>query len=104
MPDAYQTLGVPSDADDAAIRKRYLELVREFPPEQHPERFAAVRSAFEKIRTLDGRAKYWLFHRAGEDTIEGIIEELACKTSRQRFTLTQLTTVAFDPQLGYHSS
>ena len=35
--DPYAALDLPADADDAAIRRRYLELVREFPPDHHPE-------------------------------------------------------------------
>ena len=31
--------------EDETIRRRYLELVREFPPERHPTRFAAIRAA-----------------------------------------------------------
>src|SRR6476661_5346119 len=57
MPaDPFMTLGVPLDATDADIRKRYLELTVQFPPEQHPDRFAAIRAAYEKVRTLDAPA------------------------------------------------
>ncbi len=42
MIDAYETLGLPNDADEAQIRTRYLELVREFPPDRAPERFAEI--------------------------------------------------------------
>lgn len=88
--DPFTTLGVPPDADDAAIRRRYLELTVQFPPEHHPEKFAAHRAAYEKIRTLDARAKYRLFERGTEDTIEAIIEEAECLSSRPRPSLDQL--------------
>jgi curved DNA-binding protein CbpA len=94
MPNPYDVLGLPPDADDAAVRRKYLELTREFPPEQHPERFAAVRAAYEKLKTLDARARYWLFERGSEDTIEAIIEETACRTPRRRFGLKQLLSAA----------
>ena len=94
MPDPYTTLGVPTDADDAAIRARYLALTREFPPEQHPERFAAVRAAYEKLRDVDARARYWLFERGSEDTIDAVIEEATCRTPRPRFGLARLLTTA----------
>lgn len=90
MPDPYTVLGLPADADDAAVRKRYLELTVQFPPEQHPEKFAAVRAAYEKVRTLDSRARHRLFERGTEDTIEAIIEEAECTTPRPRPTLDQL--------------
>ena len=83
MADPYIVLGVAADADDDAIRRRYLELAREFTPEQHPDRFAAVRAAYEKIKTLENRVQHRLFERGKDDTIESIIEEAACRTPRR---------------------
>ena len=91
MPDPYTVLGVPADADDDAIRRRYLELARTFTPEQHPETFAAVRAAYEKVRTLDARAAYRLVDAGKEDTIDALIEEAACRTPRPRVSLQALT-------------
>ena len=95
MPDPYTVLELPPDADDAAVRKRYLELTVQFPPEQHPERFAGVRAAYEKLRTLDARVKYRLFERGTEDTIEAIIEDAECTTPRPRPSLEQLLKAVF---------
>ena len=61
MTDPFQVLESPPDADDAAIRARYLELVRRWPPEQAPERFAAVRAAYEQVRDRDARLRHRLF-------------------------------------------
>lgn len=94
MPDPYTVLGIPPDADDEAIRNRYLELARQFPPEQHPERFATVRAAYEKVKDLDGRVRYRLFEAGREDTIEAIIEEAACRVPRKRVGLQALLTLA----------
>jgi len=91
MPDPYTVLGVPPDADDDAVRRRYLELARTFPPEQHPEKFAAARAAYDKLKTLDARAAYRLFEAGKEDTIDALIEEAACRTPRPRVTLQALT-------------
>jgi curved DNA-binding protein CbpA len=90
MADPYTVLGIGDDADDAAIRLRYLALAREFTPEQHPERFAAVRAAYEKIKTLDDRARHRLLEAGTEHTMESIIEEAACKAPRRRAGLTEL--------------
>jgi curved DNA-binding protein CbpA len=100
MTDPFATLDLPPDADDAAVRKRYLELTLAFPPEQHPERFAAVRAAYEKIRTLDARVKYKLFEQGSENTIEAIIEEAECTTPRPRPSLDQLTAAAIPLKPG----
>lgn len=98
MPDPYTILGMPPDADDEAIRRRYLELTRQFPPEQHPERFAAVRGAYEKVKDLEARVRYRLFEAGKEDTIEAIIEEAACRVSRKRVGLQALVVAAIPPR------
>lgn len=90
VKDPYTVLGIGPDADDEAIRRRYLELIRAFPPEQHPEAFAAIRAAYEKVRDIDARARYRLFEAGREDTIEAIIEEVACRTPRRRIGLKDL--------------
>jgi curved DNA-binding protein CbpA len=100
MPDPYTVLDLPPDADDAAVRKRYLELTLKYPPEQHPEKFAAVRAAYEKVRTLDARVKYKLFEQGSENTIEAIIEEAECTTPRPRPSLEQLIAAAVPAKPG----
>lgn len=97
MANPYTVLGVPADADDEAIRRRYLDLARQYPPEQHPEQFAAVRAAYEKIKDLDGRVRYRLFESGAGDTIEAIIEEAACRTPRRRVGLDALLTTVLPP-------
>jgi curved DNA-binding protein CbpA len=95
VPDPYTILDVPPDADDEAIRRRYLELARQFTPEQHPERFAAIRHAYEQLKDLESRVRYRLFDAGKEDTIESLIEEAACRTPRRRISLKDLLAAAF---------
>ncbi len=45
-----KVLGVPKDASEAEIRARYLELVKQFPPERDPDKFRAVQAAFEAAK------------------------------------------------------
>jgi hypothetical protein len=40
-------LGLPRDASEQDVRRRYLELVREFPPEQNPTRFQEIHAAYK---------------------------------------------------------
>lgn len=94
MPDPYQVLNLPVDVEDEAVRVRYLELVRQFPPEQFPEQFAKIRDAYDQIRTLDARALYRLFKVGADDTMDAIIEDLTCSTTRPRPTLKQLIEMA----------
>jgi curved DNA-binding protein CbpA len=87
MSDPYRILALPPDADDEAIRRRYLELVRQFPPEHHPERFAAIRQAYESLRDLDTRLRYRLFEAGKNESVEALIEEVSCRNQRPRLTL-----------------
>ena len=98
MSDPYETLGVTVEADDAAIRHRYLELAREFPPEQHPARFAAIRAAYETIKTLETRATYRLLDFGREDTIESIIDDAMNQTPRRRAGLNALVATMYTSQ------
>jgi curved DNA-binding protein CbpA len=90
MSDPWEVLGLAADADDDTIRRRYLELVRQFPPEQHPERFAAIRHAYESLRDLGTRLRYSLFEAGKNDSVDAIVEELACRSKRRRVPLGTL--------------
>jgi len=45
--DPFQVLGLSRDAGEAEVRARYLELVKQFPPEREPEKFREIRSAYD---------------------------------------------------------
>jgi curved DNA-binding protein CbpA len=95
MTDPYAVLGLPADADDEAIRRRYLELVKQFSPEHHPEKFAQVRRAYEMLRDLETRLKHRLFEAGKTDSIDAILEDLTtCRTTRRRLTLQALMNAA----------
>jgi curved DNA-binding protein CbpA len=49
MRDPFTVLGVNEDAGDAEIRRRYLALVRDYPPDRAPERFREYRAAYEAL-------------------------------------------------------
>jgi len=97
MADPYQVLGLPADAGDEAIRARYLELVRQFSPEHEPEKFAAIRAAYESLRDLDTRLRHRLFQAGQNESIDAIIEELTCRSSRQRHSLETLLALVTKP-------
>ena len=97
MDDPHILLGLPADADDEAIRRRYLELVRRFSPEHHPERFTAIRAAYERLRDRNARVRYRLLEAGRKETIESIVEEIACRSSRRRMSLKTLLGVLLKP-------
>jgi curved DNA-binding protein CbpA len=93
VSNPYAVLGLPPDSDDEAIRRRYLELVRRFSPEHHPEKFAAVRAAYESLRDLNTRLRYRLFEAGTEESVDAIIEEIACRKARRQLSLETLLSV-----------
>ncbi len=48
--DPFQTLGLPQDADEQAVRARYLELVKQHPPERDPDKFREIQAAYDASR------------------------------------------------------
>jgi curved DNA-binding protein CbpA len=97
MADPYQVLGLDANSDDAAIRKRYLELVKQFTPEHHPEKFAAVRAAYESLRDLTTRVRHRLFEAGKNESLDAIIEELECPKQRRRVSLQNLLMLVRRP-------
>ena len=59
--DPYAVLGVDRTSDEAAIKRAYFRLVREYPPEREPERFQQIRAAYDQVRTAEARSQTELF-------------------------------------------
>ena len=97
MTDPYAVLGLSADSDDETIRRRYLELVRQFSPEHHPEKFDAIRRAYESLRDLETRLRHRLFEAGRSDSIDAILEDLACRTPRRRMPLQALVSAVQKP-------
>jgi preprotein translocase subunit Sec63 len=60
--DPFTVLGVGEDAGDDEIKRRYLALVRSFPPDREPERFQAYRAAYEALCDERKRLEVKLLH------------------------------------------
>ena len=93
MNDSYEILGLSPDSDDEAIRKRYLELVKQHPPERDPIKFRAIRGAYDQLRDLKTRVRGRLFEQRSAKDIDTLIEEVACQTPRRRLSLKALLTM-----------
>jgi preprotein translocase subunit Sec63 len=94
MIDPYEVLGLPRDADEAAIRTRYLELVRESPPDRAPERFAAIRAAYDEVRDPARRLESLLFHVSMTDSIDAMVLDLRNRLTRTRLPINTLLGLA----------
>jgi hypothetical protein len=49
IESAYEMLRVRRDAAPEDVRAAYVKLVRRYPPERFPERFAAFHNAYQKV-------------------------------------------------------
>lgn len=54
--DPYAVLGVDRAATFEDVRRAYFRLVRQYPPEAHPEEFKRVRAAYDGLRSPLRRA------------------------------------------------
>jgi curved DNA-binding protein CbpA len=100
LSDPYFVLGLPADSDDETIRRRYLELIKENTPERQPEKFAAIRQAYEQLRDLETRLRYRLFEAGKKESVARLIEEIACRSSRRRLSLQDLLSSVPDLSAG----
>ena len=81
LTDPYEVLGLGPEAGEDEIRQRYLALVREFPPEREPKRFAEIREAYDQIRDPVVSLERRLFNLTAVDTFDTL---LAAERQRQR--------------------
>src|SRR3954468_24912112 len=97
MSDPYEVLGVTPQADEAEIRRRYLELVREFPPDRAPERFAAIRVAYDEVRDPARRLHTLIFEPGTSDTLDALVADLRDRLSKARLSTDALLSLAEAP-------
>ncbi|MDR1482795.1 MAG: hypothetical protein LBI74_09230 [Synergistaceae bacterium] len=72
IESAYEILRISRDATPEETRAAYVRLVRRYPPERFPERFAALRNAYGKL-CLD------------DEYLQNILETGVCHNSPLEF-------------------
>jgi curved DNA-binding protein CbpA len=98
MSDPYEILGVQPAAGEAAVRERYLELVRAFPPDRAPERFAAIHAAYSALRDPAKRLENQIFSiDCGDDSFEQIVADLRERLRNARLPVEALLALADAP-------
>jgi curved DNA-binding protein CbpA len=70
MDDAYRVLGLEPGATAEQVGRAYRTLVRRYPPELNPERFARIHRAYELLSSL-GRVMEEAWKHPGE-TLEAL--------------------------------
>ena len=94
MTDPYEVLGVDQGADEAAIRGRYLELVRHHSPERDPERFAEIRAAYDRLRDPIESMKRRLFNLEASQTLDSLLAETRPNVRDHRIPTNVLLSLA----------
>ncbi len=74
--DYYKVLGVAANASQTVIKQKYIESVKAFPPETHPEQFQQIRRAYETLRNPAKRSEYDIQRKYG-NKIEKLMEQAA---------------------------
>lgn len=94
MTDAYEVLGLAHGCGDGEVRRRYLELVRQYPPDRAPERFAEVRRAYEQLRDPVVRMESKLFDTESAGTVAEIITDVRQRLRSRRIPMQTLLSLA----------
>jgi curved DNA-binding protein CbpA len=94
MSDPYEILGLPRGCGETEVRRRYLELVRENPPDRAPERFTEIRQAYEMLRDPVLRLESKLFDLKAGDTLAGIVADVQKRLRTARFRTQTLLSLA----------
>jgi curved DNA-binding protein CbpA len=98
MSEPYRVLELTPDAGENEIRQRYLELVRAFPPDRAPERFAAIHAAYAALRDPANRLREQLFKmQAKDDSFESITALLHARLRDVRVPVDILLSWANSP-------
>jgi len=72
--ELYNILGVTPDASEDEIKRAYFKKVRQFPPEKNPEKFKAIRTAYETLINKESRADYDALQKYGGKISKLILE------------------------------
>ena len=46
----YEILGLSLQPSLESVKRQYKSLIRQFPPEQHPEKFNDIRTAYDEVK------------------------------------------------------
>jgi curved DNA-binding protein CbpA len=94
MADPHEVLGLDRGAGDEEVRRRYLELVRQFPPDRDPDRFVAVRAAYDQLRDPIARMQSQLFNVENRDSMDAILADARQQLRRFRIPTETLLSLA----------
>ena len=76
MMNPFDVLGVDEAASDADVKKAYFQMVRQFTPEKHAERFKQIREAYDLLKDPSHRleAEVFNFMKPSIDPVSEVAE------------------------------
>ncbi|MDR2115552.1 MAG: J domain-containing protein [Planctomycetaceae bacterium] len=86
----YHTLGLVPGCSEEVLRKRYLELVQQFPPESYPEKFSKIHEAYEQLRDPLETIPKLLISLQHDDSMGQIIEVFLTDIRSERLPTSAL--------------
>jgi curved DNA-binding protein CbpA len=90
MANPFKVLGILPADSDATVRKAYLSLVQEHPPERSPAEFQRITAAYEQVSDLRRRLGALLFTRGMGESFEEWEEEIRCEKRKERLRLEEI--------------
>lgn len=84
----YKILGTRSNIGQDRIKEKYIDKLREFPPETHPEEFEEIRRAYEILKDVNKRKQYDMMRKYG-DKFEDTMHEIMFSISTGKFEKAQ---------------
>jgi curved DNA-binding protein CbpA len=94
MADPYEILGASRGSSEGDIRRRYLELVRQYPPDRDPERFTEIHQAYEKLRDPVVRLESKLFDLESSETLADVMADVRRRLRKSRIPTQTLLSLA----------
>jgi hypothetical protein len=94
MTTPFETLGLSHGADAETIRRRYLELVREYPPEKSPQRFSEIRAAYDQLRDPVFNLETRIFSVTATQSFESLVAQMRPDIRSRRIPTELLLSLA----------
>lgn len=84
MKSYYKILGTTANIGNSRIKEKYIQAVKEHPPEIDPEGFESVRKAYETLRDPEKRKQYDLMRKYGGN-VEGLMKKAHIAMENENF-------------------
>lgn len=97
MENYYGILGISGDAAPGDIKRSYIEKVKQYPPESHPEEFQKIRRAYDTLRDSALRKEYDIVCEYGE-SVEDLLREAAGRGITNQTVKLLERAVTIDPE------